>query len=81
MTLKLSLPHGVFSLVREMPGNSLLFENEATGQTILMSESEILQWLGSGVAKLIEPMTDHWPAWGRPEILITDDERRPVWIN
>jgi hypothetical protein len=73
MTLKLSLPHGVFSLVREMPGNLLLFRSEV-GQTMLLSESEILHWLSSGVAKLIEPTAqDCWDAWGRPEILINDE--------
>jgi hypothetical protein len=75
MMIKLSLLHGTFSFVRNMPENSLLFENEATGQRVLLSKFELPKLLSSGEAKLIEPVTDRWHYWGRPEVLITDDER------
>ena len=75
MMIKLSLPHGTFSFVRSMPENALLFENEATGQTVLPSKFELPKLLSSGEAKLVEPVTDRWHYWGRHEVLITDNER------
>jgi hypothetical protein len=72
MTLKLSFPHGIFSLVGEMPGNSFLFKDEI-GRKMLLPGSKILEWLDNGVAKFIEPETDHWDDWGRPEIFITEN--------
>jgi hypothetical protein len=73
MTIKLKLPQGNFSFLCKRPNNSLLFENDATGLAIMLSEPELLELLSSGVAKLIKPVTDRWDYWGCPEILITDD--------
>jgi hypothetical protein len=66
MTTKLSfsLPHGAFSFVRNISKNSLLFENEATGESFVLSKTEIPGLLVT---------TDYWPAWGRPANLITED--------
>jgi hypothetical protein len=81
MTIKLKLPHGNFSFLCKGPNNSLLFENDATGLAIMLSEFELPKLLSSGEAKLIEPVTDRWHYWGRPEVLITDDERGAGWID
>jgi hypothetical protein len=74
MTNKLLTPHGTFSFKRFTPGGSLLFESEATGQTLQLSIFEINRWLRSGTAKILEqPARDCWDAWGCPESLINDE--------
>jgi len=74
MTNRLLTSQGTSSFIRFTPGCSLVFENEATGQALLLSIFEIDRWLRSGSAKIVEPPArDGWDAWGRPEILINDE--------
>jgi hypothetical protein len=68
----IQLPHGIYSFVRHMPKDFLRFENEDTGEVLLLSHHELSQLIRSGEAKAIEAVTDRWHDWGRPEVLFTD---------
>ena len=74
----IQLSHGIYSFVRCMPEDSLRFENEDTGEVLLLSHHELSQLIRSGGAKAIEAVTDRWPIWGRPEVLFADSGPGPT---